>query len=38
VLDDLAGDMDVDPFALASLTQDHKEGVAGVPGPAQAVV
>jgi enoyl-CoA hydratase/carnithine racemase len=27
-LDDLAGHMDVDQFALASLTDDHKEGVA----------
>jgi enoyl-CoA hydratase len=27
-LDDLAGHMDVDQFALASLTEDHKEGVA----------
>ena len=26
-LDDLAGHMDVDQFALASLTEDHKEGV-----------
>ncbi len=28
VLDDLASHMDVDQFALASLTDDHKEGVA----------
>ena len=28
-LDDLASHMDVDQFALASLTEDHKEGVAG---------
>ena len=28
VLDDLASHMDVDQFALASLTEDHKEGVA----------
>jgi enoyl-CoA hydratase len=28
VLDDLAGHMDVDQFALARLTEDHKEGVA----------
>ena len=27
-LDDLASHMDVDQFALASLTDDHKEGVA----------
>jgi enoyl-CoA hydratase len=27
-LDDLAGHMDVDQFALASFTEDHKEGVA----------
>jgi enoyl-CoA hydratase/carnithine racemase len=27
VLDDLASHMDVDEFALASLTEDHKEGV-----------
>jgi len=27
-LDDLATHMDVDQFALASLTEDHKEGVA----------
>jgi enoyl-CoA hydratase len=27
-LDDLASHMDVDQFALASLTEDHKEGVA----------
>jgi enoyl-CoA hydratase/carnithine racemase len=27
VLDDLASHMDVDQFALASLTEDHKEGV-----------
>jgi enoyl-CoA hydratase/carnithine racemase len=26
-LDDLAGHMDVDQFALTSLTEDHKEGV-----------
>ena len=28
-LDDLAGHMDLDQFALTSLTEDHKEGVAG---------
>ena len=27
-LDDLAGHMDLDQFALASMTEDHKEGVA----------
>jgi enoyl-CoA hydratase/carnithine racemase len=27
-LDDLASHMDVDQFALASLTEDHREGVA----------
>ena len=27
-LGDLAGHMDVDQFALASFTEDHKEGVA----------
>ena len=27
-LDDLAGHMDLDQFALASLSEDHKEGVA----------
>jgi enoyl-CoA hydratase len=27
-LDDLTSHMDVDQFALASLTEDHKEGVA----------
>ena len=27
-LDDLAGHMDVDQFALASFSEDHKEGVA----------
>jgi enoyl-CoA hydratase/carnithine racemase len=27
VLDELASHMDVDQFALASLTEDHKEGV-----------
>jgi enoyl-CoA hydratase/carnithine racemase len=26
-LDDLAGHMDVDQFALATMTEDHKEGV-----------
>ncbi|MET4627119.1 enoyl-CoA hydratase/carnithine racemase [Bradyrhizobium sp. I1.8.5] len=26
-LDDLASHMDVDQFALASLTEDHKEGI-----------
>jgi enoyl-CoA hydratase/carnithine racemase len=26
-LDDLDGHMDIDQFALASLTEDHKEGV-----------
>ena len=37
-LDDLASHMDVDQFALASLTEDHKEGVAAFLGPAQAAV
>ena len=32
VLDDLAGHMDIDQFALASLTEDHKEGVAAFLG------
>jgi enoyl-CoA hydratase len=27
-LDDLASHMDLDQFALASMTEDHKEGVA----------
>jgi enoyl-CoA hydratase/carnithine racemase len=27
-LDDLASHMDIDQFALASMTEDHKEGVA----------
>jgi enoyl-CoA hydratase/carnithine racemase len=27
-LDDLASHMDVDQFALASMTEDHREGVA----------
>ena len=31
-LDDLASHMDVDQFALASLTEDHKEGVAAFLG------
>jgi enoyl-CoA hydratase/carnithine racemase len=31
-LDDLAGHMDVDQFALASRTDDHKEGVAAFLG------
>ena len=31
MLDDLAGHMDVDQFALARLTEDHKEGVAAFP-------
>ena len=31
-LDDLAAHMDVDQFALASLTEDHKEGVAAFLG------
>jgi enoyl-CoA hydratase/carnithine racemase len=31
-LDDLASHMDVDQFALASLTDDHKEGVAAFLG------
>ena len=26
-LDDLASHMDIDQFALASMTEDHKEGV-----------
>jgi len=30
-LDDLASHMDVDQFALASLTEDHREGVAAFP-------
>ena len=37
-LDDLASHMDVDQFALASLSEDHKEGVAAFLGPAQADV
>src|SRR6201992_3936097 len=32
VLDDLASHMDIDQFALASLTEDHKEGVDGLLG------
>ena len=28
VLDDLTSHMDIDQFALATLTEDHKEGVA----------
>ena len=31
-LDDLAAHMDTDQFALASLTEDHKEGVTGFLG------
>jgi enoyl-CoA hydratase len=31
-LDDLASHMDVDQFALASMTEDHKEGVAAFLG------
>ena len=31
-LDDLASHMDVDQFALASLSEDHKEGVAAFLG------
>jgi enoyl-CoA hydratase/carnithine racemase len=31
-LDDLASHMDVDQFALASLTEDHKEGVTAFLG------
>jgi enoyl-CoA hydratase len=31
-LDDVASHMDVDQFALASLTEDHKEGVAAFLG------
>jgi enoyl-CoA hydratase len=31
-LDDLTSHMDVDQFALASLTEDHKEGVAAFLG------
>src|SRR6201997_943378 len=31
-LDDLAAHMDIDQFALASLTEDHKEGVAAFIG------
>ena len=31
-LDDLAGHMDVDQFALASFSEDHKEGVAAFLG------
>jgi enoyl-CoA hydratase len=34
-LDDLASHMDVDQFALASLTDDHKEGVAAFLGRRQ---
>jgi enoyl-CoA hydratase/carnithine racemase len=34
-LDDLAGHMDVDQFALASLTEDHREGVAAFLGRRQ---
>lgn len=34
-LDDLASHMDVDQFALASLTEDHKEGVAAFLGRRQ---
>jgi len=37
-LDDLASHMDVDQFALASLTEDHKEGVRGLPRAAQAAL
>jgi enoyl-CoA hydratase len=37
-LDDLASHMDIDQFALASLTEDHKEGVAAFLEPAQATV
>jgi enoyl-CoA hydratase len=35
-LDDLASHMDVDQFALASLTEDHKEGVAAFLGRRKA--
>jgi enoyl-CoA hydratase len=31
-LDDLASHMDVDQFALASLSEDHREGVAAFLG------
>jgi enoyl-CoA hydratase/carnithine racemase len=31
-LDDLASHMDVDQFALASLTEDHREGVVAFLG------
>ena len=31
-LDDLASHMDLDQFALASLTEDHKEGAAAFLG------
>jgi enoyl-CoA hydratase/carnithine racemase len=32
VLDDLTSHMDLDQFALASLSEDHKEGVAAFLG------
>jgi enoyl-CoA hydratase/carnithine racemase len=35
-LDDLASHMDVDQFALASLTEDHKEGVEAFIGKRKA--
>ena len=35
-LDDLASHMDLDQFALASITEDHKEGVAAFLGAPQA--
>ncbi len=35
-LDDLASHMDVDQFALASLTEDHKEGVEAFLGRRKA--
>ena len=34
-LDDLASHMDVDQFALASMTEDHKEGVEAFLGRRQ---
>src|ERR1700689_3676967 len=34
--DDLASHMDIDQFALASLTEDHKEGVAAFLGRRKA--
>ncbi len=37
-LDDLAGHMDLDQFALASLTDDHKEGSRPFPRAAPAAL